>query len=264
MESILKKIITVKKQEVEKLKREGTPFHASEDVPSRRDFIAALNGASPLHVIAEIKKASPSKGVICADADFNPSAIADTYYRGGAHAVSVLTDAPFFQGSVAYLELVRKTVPLPVVRKDVIIDPLQVEQTAVIGADAMLLIAAALDDIQMRDLFEAARALEVQPLVEIHNRGELDRVMKLDPSLVGINNRNLETFETDIQITLDLMRYIPDMVTVVSESGIRGGREARCLEDAGVNALLVGEALMRQDDPAPLLRELSGGTLNLK
>jgi indole-3-glycerol phosphate synthase len=168
----------------------------------------------------------------------------------------VLTDEHFFQGSIDYLKSVRNTVSLPVLRKDFIIDLLQVQQTAQIGADAMLLIAAALDNSQMHDLYQAAIELHLDPLIEIHSAEELENVMKLDPPLIGINNRNLSTFVTDINLTVNLIRLIPSSVTVVSESGIESGDQARMLKTAGVKALLVGESLMKLDNPQTLIREL--------
>jgi indole-3-glycerol phosphate synthase len=252
MKSFLDKIIERKKLEISDLKKDSNKM-ISKGGP-HRPFIGALKNASSLGIIAEVKKASPSKGVICQN--FDPVKIARSYETGGAHAISVLTDKQFFQGSIDYLQSVRETVSLPVLRKDFIIHLLQVEQTAQIGADAMLLIAAALDDSQMRDLYQAALELNIDPLIEVHSADELDRAMKLDPPLIGINNRNLSTFITNINLTADLIRHIPSSVTVVSESGIESGDQARMLKAAGVKALLVGESLMKLNNPETLIREL--------
>ena len=252
MQTILDKIIDRKKIEVSELKR-NTSKKICKGGP-KRPFINALKAAPSLAIISEVKKASPSKGIICQN--FDPVKIARSYENGGAHAISVLTDVQFFQGNIEYLQEVREAVSLPVLRKDFIVDILQVEETAQIGADAMLLIAAALDNSQMRDLYQAAIELKIDPLIEIHSTGELDRTMLLDPPLIGINNRNLSTFVTDINLTLELIRAIPSSVTVVSESGIENGDQARILKSSGVKALLVGESLMRLENPESLISEL--------
>lgn len=252
MQTILDKIIERKKQEVILLKK--NKFSKVNNSSPKRQFIKALKKAPSLAIISEIKKASPSKGVI--SLNFDPVKTAKSYVKGGAHAISVLTDVDFFQGSIDYLQSVRETVILPVLRKDFIIDIVQVEETAQIGADAMLLIAAALDNSQLTDLFQAALDLTIDPLIEIHSTEELDRVMKLEPPLIGINNRNLNTFVTDINLSVNLMKYIPSSVTVVSESGIENGKQAEFLKSAGVKALLVGEALMKNDNPESLIEEL--------
>lgn len=256
MSTFLATILEEKKKEVFRSKNGGGVSPVFGEVPQRRDFLKALDCGDSLGIIAEVKKASPSKGVI--RPDFDPVAIARAYERSGVQVISVLTDEKFFQGSVSYLLQVREAAGLPVLRKDFIIDPLQVEQTAAMGADAMLLIAAALDDVLLRDLYQMASELAIQPLIEIHNGHELDGVMRLEPGLIGINNRNLSTFVTDINVTLELVRHIPQEVLVVSESGISTAEQARTLRRAGVRALLVGESLMRRDDPAELVAELRG------
>jgi indole-3-glycerol phosphate synthase len=243
LNQVLHKIIEQKRGEVRLLKEIKGTFTGRSD--EKRPFVKPLDKLPELALIAEVKKASPSKGVI--KADFDPVKIAAQYENGGASAVSVLTDEKFFQGHVDYLESVRKSVSLPVLRKDFIIDILQVQHTAAINADAMLLIAAALDYSLMKDLFQAACELEIEPLIEIHNSRELDMVMKLEPEIIGINNRNLDTFVTDISVTLELTKHIPRNITVVSESGISNGAEAAKLAASGVRALLVGESLMRSD-----------------
>lgn len=254
MDSILGTILARKKEEVAALKK-NRGFQRDLPVPPHRGFQAAIASGAALSIIAEVKKASPSKGIICAD--FDPVEIAKGYASGGAQACSVLTDEKFFMGSYEYLMAVRDAVSLPVIRKDFIIDLLQIEETVGMGADAMLLIAAALDDYQLRDLYQAALGAGVEPLIEVHDGRELDRTMKLDPVMIGINNRSLVTFVTDIKVTLDLVPHIPKSVTVVSESGIERGSQAHALKDAGVKALLVGESLMRSGTHcAALLKEL--------
>jgi len=206
-------------------------------------------------VIAEVKKASPSKGVI--RPDFAPAAIARGYERGGAHALSVLTDTRFFQGALDHLTAVRAAVSLPVLRKDFIIDPIQVRQSAAAGADALLLIVAALSERQLAELHGAAAELGLDALVEVHTGAELDRALALKPRLIGINNRDLSTFTCDIAATLDLMKRVPARTTAVSESGIRSGAQTAALRAAGVKAVLVGESLVRLADPGPRIRELA-------
>jgi len=253
MATILDTIIEQKKTEVAKLRK--TPEKHAPHKSTKRGFIKALQNAPSLGIIAEVKKASPSKGIICAD--FDPVKIGLSYEKGGAHAISVLTDEKFFQGCNDYLLAVREQVSIPVLRKEFIIDPIQVEETSHIGADAMLLIAAVLDNAQMRDLYQTAIDLEIDPLIEIHSFDELDRAMKLDPALIGINNRNLANFKVDINLTIELIAKIPSAVTVVSESGIENGDQASTLKNHGVKALLVGESLVKLPDPGKLIKELS-------
>jgi indole-3-glycerol phosphate synthase len=247
MPTFLEKIITRKKAEVAHLrgKRRGSP---------RRPFCETIDKRPQLAIIAEIKKASPSKGLI--RPDFDPVAIAAAYEKGGASAISVLTDERFFMGHAEYIVAAREKVGLPVLRKDFIIDPLQVEETAHMGADAMLLIAEALEPGQLMDLYQSARELDIEVLIELHSVRELDKVMRLDPPLIGINNRDLFTFATDLNTTIELIRHIPKEVRVVSESGIKDAADACLLRDAGVSALLVGESLMRSKDVEGLIREL--------
>ncbi|MFP4417704.1 MAG: indole-3-glycerol phosphate synthase TrpC [Chitinivibrionales bacterium] len=252
MSSILDTIIEHKKTEIHALRSHRSTFTGRTD--QKRPFLEKLNIKPRLAVIAEVKKASPSKGLI--RADFDPVAIAQEYQKAEASAVSVLTDERFFQGHENYLTAVRQSIDLPVLRKDFIIDPLQVEHTASLNADAMLLIAAALSDGQMQELFAAALEMDLMPLVEIHSGHELDRVMRLEPQLIGINNRNLRTFETNIETTLELLPAIPPGVTVVSESGIFSSNDTGPLIEAGASAVLVGESLMRADDVSGLIKEL--------
>jgi len=202
-------------------------------------------------VIAEIKKASPSKGVL--REQFVPAEIAASYARHGAAALSVLTDAQFFQGSAAYLEQARAACALPVLRKDFIVDAYQVFEARAMGADCILLIAACLDDAQMADLEAQAQALGMGVLVEVHDGAELDRALRLATPLVGINNRNLRTFEVTLQTTLDLMKYVPGDRLLVTESGILVRADVKRMRDAQVHAFLVGEAFMRASDPGAAL-----------
>jgi indole-3-glycerol phosphate synthase len=252
MSDLLKTIIEHKKTEIRLLRQRRSSFTGRSDTP--RNFIKAIKGAPGLAVIAEIKKASPSRGVIVTD--FNPTTIAGRYEQGKATAISVLTEVHYFQGSPDYITEVRKAATLPVLRKDFIIDPLQVEETASLNADAMLLIAAALSNSQLEELLATAQDLEITPLIEIHDGRELDRVMRCNPVLIGINNRDLSTFTINIKATLDLMRVIPKTVTVISESGIATADDTRPMIAAGVRGVLVGEALMRAEDPGDLIRQL--------
>lgn len=254
MNSVLEKILADKRIEAIELKRNRSQFSDMPIPPARRDFVAAITGSDHLAIIAEVKKASPSKGVI--RSDFDPVAIAKSYHKAGADAISVLTDVKYFMGAPRYLAEVRSVVSLPVLRKDFIVDTVQVEQTAALGADAMLLIVAALDDHQLADLQQAAASLGIATLIEIHNHAELDRAMRIHPACIGINNRNLATFVTDLQVTIDLMQQIPADVVAVSESGISLRQQAVQVKNAGVKALLVGESLMREDDPSALLNDL--------
>jgi indole-3-glycerol phosphate synthase len=207
-------------------------------------------------VIAEIKKASPSKGVL--RAEFIPADIAQSYAEFGAACLSVLTDKQFFQGSVDFLKQARASCDLPVLRKDFLIDPYQVYEARVMGADAILLIAACLDDAQMADLEAVARSLDMAVLVEVHDRAELQRALKLKTRLVGINNRNLQTFEVSLQTTLDLLPDVPADRLLVTESGIQTPQDVQRLRDAHVNAFLVGEAFMRAEDPGQALAQMFG------
>ena len=253
MSDRLREIIDHKRIEVAALKARGLQRRKRQS--AARPFATALDRENCLAVIAEVKKASPSKGII--KADFNPVQCAKVYEAGKAAAVSVLTDERFFMGHTDYLEQIRAAITLPVLRKDFIIDPIQVEESAGLNADALLLIAAALDDTELRDLYQAALALQVEVLIEVHSGEELERVLKLPVGLIGINNRSLSTFVTDIDTTFRLISQIPDDVVVVSESGIATAAQTQKLLRAGVSAVLVGESLMRSPDPAALIGVLS-------
>ena len=262
MSDILNKIIAVKRQEVaEAISRK--PLSAMrQDAESRvntRDFVGALRAkiaAGRPAVIAEIKKASPSKGVL--RADFIPADIAQSYAEFGAACLSVLTDQPFFQGSIDYLKQARASCSLPVLRKDFIIDAYQVYESRVMGADCILLIAACLDDAQLKTLEALAMSLDMAVLVEVHDEAELARALKLKTPLIGINNRNLNTFEVSLDVTLSLMGQVPAERLLVTESGVMNPQDVKRLRDAKINAFLVGEAFMRADEPGEALAELFG------
>lgn len=222
-----------------------------------RGFLRALQKkitAGEPAVIAEIKKASPSKGVM--RPNFKPAEIAQSYARGGAACLSILTDVDFFQGADAYLMQARTACSLPVIRKDFIIDPYQVYEARVINADCILLIVAALDDEQMKSLMELAFELSMDVLMEVHDTAELERALKIDAPLIGINNRNLRTFETKLTTTLDLLKRIPADRLVVTESGIHTRADVKLMRDHHVHAFLVGEAFMVADEPGVKLKEL--------
>jgi indole-3-glycerol phosphate synthase len=252
MQSFLVKICDQKKHEVSRLRDRAGSFQKRSS--PKRLFLKSLDKRPHLAVIAEIKKASPSKGVICTD--FDPVTIAKKYEQGGACAVSVLTDEKYFQGHIEHLMAVREAIALPVLRKDFIIDPLQVQETVHSNADAVLLIAEALEAVQLLDLYQAALELEIDPLIELHSARQLDKVMKLAPPAIGINSRDLCTFTVDLAATLELVKHIPKEIAIVAESGIRGASDARLLRDAGVRALLVGESLMQAKDAGELIKVL--------
>ena len=249
---ILDTIVERKREEVAALKQSGIA-DPDREVGPPRGFMRALTEYPGVAIIAEAKKASPSKGVI--RPDFDPVRIAKEYKAGGAHAMSVLTDVDFFQGSLDYIPLVRETVDLPVLRKDFIIDPLQIQEASRYGADAVLLIAAILDTLQIRDYRQIAEELGMDVLVEVHDEKELESAMEAESRLIGINNRNLNDFTVTLETTFRLKRLIPETVPVVSESGISTAEDMIRLREAGVAAALIGESLMRSGDQSDLLRE---------
>ncbi len=266
MSDILDKIVAVKREEIAAAQRK-IPFAAMRaDAESRvltRDFEGALRrkiAASQSAVIAEIKKASPSKGVL--RADFIPADIAQSYAEGdgktSAACLSVLTDRQFFQGQVDYLKQARASCDLPVLRKDFMVDPYQIYESRAMGADCVLLIVACLDDARMAELEAIARSLDMAVLVEVHDRPELERALTLKTPLVGINNRNLRSFEVSLDTTLEMLKDVPEGRLTVTESGISTPADVKQMRDAGVNAFLVGEAFMRADDPGLALAALFG------
>lgn len=260
MSTILDKILGVKVQEVEEAKQEVSFSELLEQARTMvppRDFVGALRQRLEQNqpaVIAEIKKASPSKGII--RPDFDPVSIAQSYESCGAACLSVLTDRPFFQGDAAYLRDARACTSLPVLRKDFMISTYHIAQSRAMGADAILLIAAALDRAALRDMEALALSLGLGVLVEVHNREELEMALELQTPLIGINNRNLKTFEVSLQTTLDLLSDIPNDRIVITESGILTRADVEKMQAARVNSFLVGEAFMRQDDPGQALKNL--------
>ena len=262
MADILNQIVEVKRQEVAAAKKRVPLEAMRDDAFSRvltRDFEGALRrkiAAGRSAVIAEIKKASPSKGLL--RADFIPADIAQSYAEAGAACLSVLTDRQFFQGENDFLKQARASCDLPVLRKDFIVDPYQVYESRVVGADCILLIAASLHDEQMAELEAMARSLDMAVLVEVHDGAELERALKLETALLGINNRDLRTFEVKLETTLSLMEMVPPGKLLVTESGILGPADVQRMRDAGVHAFLVGEAFMRADDPGAALAALFG------
>ena len=260
MSDILDKIVAVKRDEISLARRKRDLASLRRDAESlggQRDFVGALRGkiaGGAAAVIAEVKRASPSKGVL--REHFVPAEIAISYERHGAATLSVLTDMHFFQGSAAYLEQARAACALPVLRKDFVIDAYQLFEARAMGADCIMLITACLDDSQMADLEAQAHALGMAVLVEVHDGAELARAMQLKTPLVGINNRNLRTFEVTLETTLGLLGQVPPERLLVTESGILGPDDVKRMRDAGVHAFLVGEAFMRADDPGAALSSL--------
>ena len=266
MSDILNQIVAVKREEVAAAVKK-TPLAAMrEDAESRvltRDFVGALRAKidqGQAGVIAEIKKASPSKGVI--REDFIPADIAQSYAEGygkaSAACLSVLTDRQFFQGQPDYLKQARASCALPVLRKDFMVDPYQIYESRAIGADCVLLIAACLDDAQMAEMEQIARSLDMAVLVEVHDARELERALKLRTPLVGVNNRDLRSFEVRIETTLELQKNVPSDRLLVTESGILAPADVKTMRDAGVQAFLVGEAFMRAPEPGEALARLFG------
>jgi len=262
MSDILNRILARKAEEVAERRRRVPPAQLAAQAavaPPVRGFVETIEqkiAAGRAAVIAEIKKASPSKGLL--RADFRPAEIARSYEQGGAACLSVLTDIDFFQGADEYLQQARAACALPVLRKDFMIDPYQVHEARALGADCILLIVAALDDARMGELAGLAQHLGMDVLVEVHDAAELERALKLNTALIGINNRNLRTFETRLETTLDLLAHIPSDRLVVTESGIHTPEDVQRMRDAGVHTFLVGEAFMRADDPGARLSELFG------
>ncbi len=257
LNDILQKIVEYKREEIARAKI-AVPFDELtgqlNNAPPVRDFVFQLRMNHPMGVIAEVKKASPSAGII--REDFNPVEIAKIYEQNGAACISVLTDEHFFQGKLSYLKEIRNAVDLPLLRKDFILDRYQIAEARIAGADCVLLIAECLDDEQLRSLYQYTRELGMQALVELYEESNLERVLKLNPHIIGVNNRNLRTFETDLHHSIRLHSKVRETILFVSESGIKNNGDVRLLIDSGVHAILVGESLMRCEDVGQALRDL--------
>lgn len=257
MNDKLKQILQTKREEIERLKpkTEHLRYAAAERNEIRSLYKALAGDRDSLSIIAEVKKASPSAGLI--SADFDPVVIGKTYEAAGASAISVLTDEKYFQGSLAYMSQVRENVEIPVLRKDFMLDEVQIYEAVIAGADAILLIVAALEQEQLLALFECATTYQLDVLVEVHDMPEMERALETDAKIIGVNNRNLRTFEVDLATTELLSQELsPDMV-LVSESGIKTAEDSQKVRDWGADAILVGESLMRADDIAAKLAELA-------
>lgn len=255
--TILEKIIATKKEEVAKARSKLPAVELSarlRDAPPVRDFFTPLTEGPSIRLIAEVKKASPSAGII--RKDFDPVQIAQIYERHGAAGISVLTDVSYFQGSLDNLQLVRAAVDIPVLRKDFIIDRYQLLEARVAGADAVLLIAECLDDCQLRKLYGETIELGMTPLIELYEADNLNRVLETGTNLIGVNNRNLHTFDVDLERTLQIRKEIPPDCVVVGESGIKTRADVLRLEQGGVDAILVGESLIREKNIGSAVDEL--------
>ncbi|WP_454784097.1 indole-3-glycerol phosphate synthase TrpC [Legionella sp. WA2024007413] len=258
MNSVLERIAQRKQEEVA-LAKKNKPLNLLAEQPSmeRRDFIAALKDKNDPAIIAEIKRASPSKGLI--REDFNVEEIATIYARHGARCLSVLTDIDFFQGHPDYLAVAKNQCKLPILRKDFILDSYQIYESLALGADCILLIVALLDDIQLMDFCQLAHELGLSVLVESHNKEELERALRLPTPLIGINNRSLHTFKTDIQLSIQLKQYIPQDKITITESGINSPIDIHLMQAHGINTFLIGESLMRAKDIGKALDQLIKG-----
>ncbi len=259
MSDFLQTIIEAKKKEVETAIR-ARPLRdlmsQADAAEPAKDFLAPLRSGPPIRLIAEVKKASPSKGII--REDFDPVAIATAYESAGASCISVLTDEPHFMGSLKYLQQVASVVSIPTLRKDFIVHPYQIFEARVAGADAVLLIAECLNRQELRGLYQLVRELGMVALIELHNPQNLDNVLNTGTELIGVNNRDLTTFDVDLERTLRLRQQIPADKIVVGESGIASNADAMRLQNGNVQAMLVGESLMRQHDIAAATRQLLG------
>lgn len=259
MATILDQIVAAKRAEIERLKM-TVPLAELRarlvDAPPLRDFFTPLAASGPIKLIAEVKKASPSAGVI--RADFDPVAIARTFELHGATCLSVLTDEPYFQGRLEYLAQIRKAASIPILRKDFILDEYQLFEARLAGADAVLLIAECLDDCNLRKLFNVACELGMAPLVELYEPENLTRVFDAGATLIGVNNRNLHTFQVDLAHTIRMRKRIPDECVLVGESGIKTRADVERLEAADVDAILVGESLTREADIGAAVDRLLG------
>ena len=259
MADILEQIMVHKRTEVDAASSRVSVAELHQQVrsaPPVRDFAGALRRKHPMGMIAEVKRASPSAGLI--RADFSATQIACTYAENGAGCISVLTDEKYFQGHLDYLRQIRQAVDVPLLRKDFILDEYQIIEARTAGADCILLIAECLDDAQLADLYQTATGLGMQALVELHEAANLDRVMRLDPQMVGVNNRDLKVMQTNLQHCIDLRSRVPDSVLFVGESGIHSRQHVEQLIAGNVHAMLVGETLMKSPDIGAKVRELLG------
>ena len=254
MNSRLTEILEEKRKEVDRLKKTGVPTHGGNNLPPVRDFKCAISVPNRIGLIAEIKFASPSAGIIREEAD--PLAIGQMYEEAGAAAISLLTDKRFFKGDLNHLPRLKKAVSLPILRKDFILDRIQVIESFSYGADAILLITRILSRQQLKELLYTCDELGLAALTEVHDRDDLERAIECGAQIIGINNRDLDTFEVDLNTSLKLAPLVPDSHIVVSESGIRNGRDIRILMRTGVRAVLVGSLIMKSDDVAGKVREL--------
>ena len=257
--AVLEQILCSKRDEVAQ-RQQACPIQALQaraaSVAPARDMCAALR-APGVSLIAEVKRTSPSKGLLCPQASFDPAMLARIYQANGAAAISVLTDGPFFQGSLEHLRMVRDTVELPVLRKDFMLDAYQVYEARAAGADALLLIVAALSDRMLESLYGLSKELGMEALIEVHDSAEMERALRIGPRLIGINNRNLATFQVDLETTARLRPLVPEGIIVVAESGIHGPADVRRMAEIGVDAVLVGEALVTAPDVGQKARELA-------
>ncbi len=260
MHQRLREILEEKHREVARLKKE-TLRGIDDDLPPLRDFKSAISIPDRINLIAEIKFASPSAGMIREETA--PEAIGQIYETAGASAISLLTDKTFFQGDLAYLPSLKKAVSIPVLRKDFIIDEIQVREAYHYGADAVLLIARVLSAEHLKDLIGLCRDLRLTPLTEVHDREDLEKAIDCEADVIGINNRDLDTFIVDTNATFRLAPLVPEGVVLVSESGINNGEDIRALKGAGINAVLVGAAIMRSDDPVKKTREMVNAGMGL-
>ena len=260
MNNILDKILVTKKEEIATSKLAKSIHDLENDIRNNNDkrpFIVAIEEkfiSKDVAIIAEIKKASPSKGII--RANFNPDQIAKSYENGGATCLSVLTDKDYFQGNPSYIQLVKNHCKLPVLRKDFMIDHYQIFESKALGADCILLIVAALELNQMKELESLAAELDMDVLVESHDEHELEKALQLKTKLIGVNNRNLKTFDVSLQTTLNLLKEIPNDKITVTESGIFTSQDINLMKQHGIYSFLVGEAFMRDDDPGKSLKQL--------
>lgn len=254
MNSRLAEILTEKRGEVHRLKKRGLPWNRVRDPSPTRDFRDAISVPDRVNLIAEIKFASPSAGIIRKEGD--PVIIGQTYEKAGAAAISLLTDKRFFNGGLEYLPRLKKAVSLPVLRKDFIVDEIQVRESFTYGADAILLIVRLLSKRQLKSLINLCKDLGMATLVEVHDRQELEKALESEAKIIGINNRNLETFEVDLRTTMALAPLVPSRHITVSESGISNGEDIQLLMRSGINAVLVGSSIMRSDDVLGKAKEL--------